>query len=88
MTNRNDGLDSGLLFLGFLVGLLIGGVAALFKAPRNADQMRQQISDSSDALRNKLESAVSAADPLSESLAEGKAAAQRRRAELGLNRNN
>ncbi len=88
MTNRDDGLDSGLLFFGFLVGLVIGSIAALFKAPRNADQMRQQISDSGDALRNKLEAAVSAADPLSESLAEGKAAAQRRRAELGLNRSN
>lgn len=88
MTNNDDGLSSGLLFFGFITGLIVGSIAALFKAPRNADQMRQQISESGDALRNKIESAVSAADPLSESLAEGKAAAQRRRAELGLNRNN
>lgn len=77
----NKQLDNGLLFGGFLFGLIIGGVAALFRTPRSGSEVRQQIAGSGDTLRNKLETVVS--DPLAESMAEGKAAARRRRLELG-----
>lgn len=79
----NNQLDNGLLFGGFIFGLLIGGIAALFRTPRSGSELRQQIADSGDTLRNKLETAVS--DPLAESMAEGKAAARRRRLEMGFN---
>ncbi len=77
----NNQLDNGMLFGGFIFGLIVGGVVALFRTPRSGSELRQQITDSGDNLRNKLESAVS--DPLAESMAEGKAAARRRRLELG-----
>ncbi len=77
-------LDSGTLIGGFLIGLLVGGIAALFKAPRSGLHVRQQIAQAGEQVRDKLEFAVPA-DPIAESLAEGKATARRRRNELGLN---
>ena len=83
MEQNNDGLDSSLLLIGFIIGLIVGGMTALFKAPRSGDEMRQQISENIENSRSKLESVVTT-DPLAESLEEGKAAARRRRSELGL----
>lgn len=80
--NENSKLDNGLLFGGFVMGLIVGGVAALFRTPQSGNEVRQQLVESGDALRNKLESVV-VNDPLAESMAEGKAAARRRRLELG-----
>lgn len=77
----NNQLDNGMLFGGLILGVIVGGVVALFRTPRSGSEARQQITDSGDTLRNKLESVVS--DPLAESMAEGKAAARRRRLELG-----
>jgi hypothetical protein len=75
-------LDAAALGWGFVIGLLLGGIGALFKAPNH-----RQISDLRDEtwqkLRSRLESIVPS-DPIAESMAEGKAAAQHRRAELGL----
>jgi hypothetical protein len=75
-------LDGGLLALGFVLGLLGGGIIAMFKAPKR-ETLQRQLNETGENLRHKLE-AVIPADPIAESLAEGKAAAQRRRAELGL----
>jgi gas vesicle protein len=83
MEQNNDGLDSGLLLIGFILGLIVGGITALFKAPRSGGEIRQQISENIENSRSKLESVVTT-DPLAESLEEGKAAARRRRSELGL----
>jgi gas vesicle protein len=80
---RSGGLDDGALFWGFLIGLLMGAAAALFRVPRSGDAMRQQINDLGHNLRHKIESAVPT-DPIAESISEGKAAARRRRLELGL----
>lgn len=80
--NQDNSLDSGLLLGGFVMGLIIGGVAALFRTPRSGNDVRQQLIESGDTLRGKLESAI-VSDPVAESMAEGKAAARRRRAELG-----
>jgi gas vesicle protein len=79
---NSDSLDSGVLVSGFIVGLLIGGLFALFRAPKRG-AIRQQLTETGESLRQKIEAAVPA-DPIAESLAEGKAAARRRRAELGL----
>ena len=82
--NQQSGLDSGILIGGFVIGLIVGAVAALFRTPRSGNDVRQQLAVSGDNLRNKLESVV-VSDPLAESMAEGKAAARRRRIELGFN---
>lgn len=79
-----DRLDSGTLVAGFVIGLLVGGGIALFKAPRSGIRMREQLSLAGEQVKDRLGSAVPA-DPIAESLAEGKAAARRRRSELGLN---
>lgn len=62
------------------MGLIVGGAVAMFRAPRSGQETRQQLVESSQTLREKL----TPVDPLAESLAEGKAAARRRRSELGL----
>ena len=83
----NNSLDGGLLVLGLVVGLVAGGLAGLLNAPRSGRAMRTQISSSvtetGESLRNTVER-VAPSDPIGESIAEGKAAARRRRAELGL----
>jgi hypothetical protein len=81
-SNNADSLDSGVLVSSFIIGLLIGGIFALFRAPKKG-VIRQQLTETGDNLRQRIEAAVPS-DPIAESLAEGKAAARRRRAELGL----
>jgi len=80
--NSDNNLDSGLLLGGFVVGLLVGGMVALFRTARSGDDVRQQLLEGGDTLRGKLESAI-VNDPVADSMAEGKAAARRRRLELG-----
>lgn len=80
--NDADSLDSGVLVSSFIIGLMIGSIFALFRAPKRG-AIRQQIVETGENLRQKIEAAVPA-DPIAESLAEGKEAARRRRAELGL----
>ena len=80
--NQENSLDSGLLLGGFVIGLIVGGVAALFRTPRSGNDVRHQLVESGDSLRGKLESVI-VHDPVAESMAEGKAAARRRRIELG-----
>jgi gas vesicle protein len=74
---------AGWVVTGFVVGLIIAATIMLFRAPQSGRMTRRQITASGDSLRDKLEAAVPS-DPIAESMAEGKAAAQRRRAELGL----
>jgi gas vesicle protein len=80
-------IDAGLTILGMGIGMLIGGVFTLFNAPQSGSKTRQQITNlfthTGDTLRTKIDQVVTA-DPVAESMAEGKAAARRRRAELGL----
>jgi len=82
--NQDNNLDDGMLLGGFVIGLIIGGVAALFRTPRSGNDVRQQLVESGDNLRGKIESVI-VSDPVAESMAEGKAAARRRRIELGFN---
>jgi gas vesicle protein len=75
-----------MLIFGILAGLLVGGLATLFNAPNSGIAFRRQIAGSVAAtghsLRANLESVVPT-DPVAESMAQGKAAARRRLAELG-----
>ncbi|MBA3868170.1 MAG: YtxH domain-containing protein [Anaerolineae bacterium] len=82
--NQDNNLDSGMLLGGFIIGLIVGGIAALFRTPRSGNDVRQQLVESGDNLRGKIESVI-VSDPVAESMAEGKAAARRRRIELGFN---
>jgi len=80
--NQENGLDGGLLLGGFIIGLIVGGIAAFFRAPRSGTDIRQQLVESGDSIRGKLESVI-VHDPVADSMAEGKAAARARRLELG-----
>ncbi len=82
---ENGGLHPTALGWGFVIGLLVGGIGALFKAPKHIQISRSQLEETGQILRSKLESVVPS-DPIAESIAEGKAAARRRRAQLGLDR--
>jgi gas vesicle protein len=75
-------LDNGLLVFGIIAGFLIGGLVTLFTAPTSGVALRRQIGASGQNVRATLESVVPR-DPVAESMAEGKAAARRRMAELG-----
>lgn len=77
-------LDADSLFWGFIWGLALGGLLALFLSPRSGKENRQQITTSGQQIRRQVEEAVTPTDPVAESIAEGKAAARRRRTELGL----
>lgn len=92
MSNRRhqDGfeLDGGAAVAGLLIGLAGGLLWGLLNAPRSGAATRRQItstvSETGETIREKIDAVVPSNDPVSESIAEGKAAARRRRAELGL----
>lgn len=84
MNQSNEGLDSSSLIWGAVIGFVLGGIVALFLSPRSGAETRQQISATGQEIREQLEDVVTPPDPLDESMAEGKAAARRRRAELEL----
>jgi hypothetical protein len=90
MANRPK-LNPDAAFGGFLLGLLIGGVMTLLKGPRigrqEVDAVQQRLKEAQQDVLDRLES-ITPSDPISENIAEGKEAAQRRRAELGLNSSN
>ena len=75
-------ISNGALFIGFVIGLLVGSLFALFNAPESGDETRRKLTQN---VRTSLES-ITPTDPIAEGIAEGKAAARRRRAELGLDR--
>jgi Na+/H+-dicarboxylate symporter len=84
---KQETINGTTLFWGLILGLLVGGIVALFKMPISGKVFRQQISKSVSAtgqnLRSTMESVVPT-DPVAESLAAGKEAARRRRADFGL----
>lgn len=90
-TNRSTEIDVGWLLFGVVVGFALGGLVGLLNAPRSGVAFRRQlasgVNETGESLRNRIENAVPA-DPVAESIAEGKAAAARRRAELGLSNGN
>lgn len=92
MTDRRrgegGGLREGAVITGVFWGMLAGGLWALLRGPRlsvseTIAASRERITEAGTELRERVE-AVAPRDPISESIAEGKAAARRRLAELGL----
>lgn len=88
MTPRdNETISLSALFWGLLLGLIVGGVTALFKAPVSGRDFRQQVSEQVSATSHNLRSTVESvvpSDPVAESLAAGKEAARRRRSDYGM----
>ncbi len=83
--NREFRLPEQGVLAGFFWGAVLGGVVALVRAPRlHATEKLQQLQTGVRDRLEQLETAVTPSDPIDESLAEGKAAARRRLAELGL----
>jgi gas vesicle protein len=72
-------LREGAVMGGFFWGAVFGGLVALFGAPRL--RPAEQIKQVQEGVREKLE-AVVPSDPIDQSIAEGKAAARRRLAEI------
>jgi hypothetical protein len=86
MTRKRDmrELDNAALGWGFVIGILAGGIGALFR-PVRVHISRAQLEITGQNLREKLEGIVPR-DTVAASIAEGKAAAHRRRAELSVDR--
>jgi hypothetical protein len=84
---KTQRLDNDKVFSGFMLGLIAGGVIALFKGPRirpgNLEETRKTLKSARNAIVDTLET-VTPSDPVKDSIAEGKEAARRRRADLGL----
>lgn len=77
-------LDGGLIVVGMVIGMVTGGLVALFTAPKSGRAFREQVSETVSETGQQIRSTVTPPDPVAESMAEGKAAARRRRAELGI----
>ena len=87
MSHKEETISGTALVWGLLLGMIAGGLVALFRIPVSGKVVRQQISDSVTATGQNLLSTVESVvptDPVAESLAAGKEAARRRRAEFGL----
>ncbi|MEM6284980.1 MAG: YtxH domain-containing protein [Chloroflexota bacterium] len=77
---RTFEVDNVMMVWGVLVGAVVGGLVTLFTAPRNGKENREQITQAAGHAVRQIETAVPApTDPVKDSLAEGKAAARRRR---------
>ena len=84
---RESSVDGGLLLFGLLLGITTGALIALLTAPKSGRTFRRELSASVNETGQNLKATVESvvpSDPVAESMAEGKAAARRRRAELGL----
>lgn len=77
-------VDNGMIAWGVLMGALIGGIVTLFTAPKRGEENRQQITEVTQSVRQRIETTIQPTDPVKESMAEGKAAALRRRDKLGV----
>lgn len=73
-------LDIGSLLGGAVIGAVVGGVLTLLFSPLNGESIRRALQRRSETPR----AITPLSDPAAERIAEGKAAARRLRAELGL----
>jgi gas vesicle protein len=86
MTNqpeRLNDIDGRMLAFGVVLGMVVGGILTLFTAPRRTKDVGQAMTTLTERARVKIETAAPS-DPIEESFAVGRAAARRRREELGL----
>lgn len=79
-------IDGGALMRGVVLGAIVGGAVALFRAPlmRPRSSPRQPVAAVQNRSTSIASEANAPADPVAESRAQGRAAAQRRRAEMDL----
>lgn len=90
LVQRSVQVDSGAFMLGTLIGLVIGALMALWYAPVSGGRLRRILTTAVDrttrAARTQAEvlNQSLSVDPVAQSVAEGKAAARRRRAALGM----
>ncbi len=75
-------IDRGTLLGGMVLGLIVGGLVTLFTAPTGSKENRKQLDEFTQQVRERVETAIPS-DPIEESMAAGKAAAARRRDEMG-----
>lgn len=80
------GIDGLWVLRGTIWGCLLGAMIGLFVARRSGPVMRQELARTGQTLANRLEETLVPGDPLSDSIAQGKAAARRRRSDLGIER--
>jgi gas vesicle protein len=76
-------LDGVFVFVGMILGGVLGGIVTLLFAPMRGVDARDSIVAITQQAKERIES-VGPTDPVEESLAVGKAAARRRREQLGL----
>lgn len=69
-------IDDGMFALGLVLGLLAGSLIALLRLPHEAHIVRKP-------LRRAVQEKLTAVDPVARSIAEGKATARQRQADLG-----
>lgn len=80
--SKTERIDQASFQFGVILGLLIGGIVALFTLPKSGRALRlilkQDAVVTTERLRARVEQ-VLPADPIAQSIAEGKAAARRYR---------
>ena len=74
-------IDTETLIWGTILGFVVGGLLTLFTAPKGGTENRRQIGEMTQNVRTRVEAAIPS-DPVEQSMADGKAAARRRREEL------
>jgi len=77
MSAHNQRWDDNMMVMGFLIGVLVGGIITLLRLPRTGKEMRQALFKQGAELRQQIE----ATDTVEQSLREGKAAAQRQQSQ-------
>lgn len=75
-------IDRGTLLWGMALGILVGGLVTLLKSSKGSRENRDQIGAVTTNMRKRVKTAMPA-DPIQESMAAGKAAAARRREDIG-----
>jgi len=84
---RLPDVDGGMIAWGAVFGFVIGGLVTLFTAPKSGKENRQQITQTAENVQKQVKISLPAPnDPVKDSLAEGKAAARRRRDQMGVER--
>jgi hypothetical protein len=79
-------VDRGSAIWGILLGLIVGGLVTLFKSPVHGLALRPRTRPSAQSINADIRyssASVIPSDPVATSLEEGRAAARRRRADLG-----
>ncbi len=70
---------------GAIVGFIVGGLVTLITAPKIGSGKRPPIAEATEQVKTRIIPAITTpADPVEDSLSEGREAARRRREDLGV----